>query len=382
MKDVQQLGGDTEIESARIGLSRQLTIDDDNHRIHLHDGVTPGGHIFRPSDENDTRYQEKNEELNNWSFTVGARGFLARTGVGTYALRQVKGTANQINVVNPAGVEGDTTISLPDEINKSITWTGTHTFTEVVTGLGWQGDTMGDHTGGVQGDVIGNVTGNLTGDSEGTHTGPHIGPVDARGEQVQFSDESIPQSAVEGLQDALGSIPGALPTGIVCAWYGTLGNVPAGWLLCDGQNGTPDLRERFIMGGGGDFAVHTTGGVETFTPAGTIAAGGTHNHTGTVAGTAITIAQMPAHAHLNGVTDNIATLFNHGSAAANPTTAQSIESGGSTGTLEGNTTSVGGGQSHTHGLTIDNGGNHTHAFAGTAGDARPPFYVLAFIMKA
>ncbi len=36
--------------------------------------------------------------------------------------------------------------------------------------------------------------------------------------------------------------------GIICAWSGTIENIPSGWALCDGQNGRPDLRGRFILG--------------------------------------------------------------------------------------------------------------------------------------
>ncbi|WNZ27754.1 tail fiber protein [Leptolyngbya sp. NK1-12] len=37
-------------------------------------------------------------------------------------------------------------------------------------------------------------------------------------------------------------------SGMILMWTGSVNNVPAGWALCNGQNGTPDLRERFIMG--------------------------------------------------------------------------------------------------------------------------------------
>jgi hypothetical protein len=40
-----------------------------------------------------------------------------------------------------------------------------------------------------------------------------------------------------------------LPPGSVIMWNGTTGNIPEGWVLCDGQNGTPDLTDRFIFGG-------------------------------------------------------------------------------------------------------------------------------------
>lgn len=56
-----------------------------------------------------------------------------------------------------------------------------------------------------------------------------------------------------------------LPRGVIVAWTGT--QAPAGWALCNGQNGTPDLRGRFIYGfGGGQGAIiNKRGGAETHT---------------------------------------------------------------------------------------------------------------------
>jgi microcystin-dependent protein len=51
-----------------------------------------------------------------------------------------------------------------------------------------------------------------------------------------------------------------VPYGIITIWSGELANIPSGWVLCDGQNGTPDLRGRFVMGAGGSYAANSTGG--------------------------------------------------------------------------------------------------------------------------
>ena len=67
-----------------------------------------------------------------------------------------------------------------------------------------------------------------------------------------------------------------LPTGIICLWFGSIGSIPSGWVLCDGNNGTPDLRNKFLVGAGDSYAVDGTGGnathVHTFT-------GDGHTHT-------------------------------------------------------------------------------------------------------
>lgn len=43
-------------------------------------------------------------------------------------------------------------------------------------------------------------------------------------------------------------------------YVGDLDNIPHGWFLCDGSNGTPDLRDRFITGAGLSYNLHDIGG--------------------------------------------------------------------------------------------------------------------------
>lgn len=43
-------------------------------------------------------------------------------------------------------------------------------------------------------------------------------------------------------------------------WSGTTNNVPRGWALCNGTNGTPDLTDKFVLGAGATFPVGSTGG--------------------------------------------------------------------------------------------------------------------------
>lgn len=54
----------------------------------------------------------------------------------------------------------------------------------------------------------------------------------------------------------MGLYTAGIPSGVICMWAGTVAAVPAGWYLCDGTNGTPNLSDRFIVG-------------ETVTPGGT-----------------------------------------------------------------------------------------------------------------
>jgi len=55
----------------------------------------------------------------------------------------------------------------------------------------------------------------------------------------------------------------ALPAGSILLWSGAIVDIPSGYLLCDGSAGTPDLRDRFIMGAGGTYAPGASGGAST-----------------------------------------------------------------------------------------------------------------------
>ena len=52
----------------------------------------------------------------------------------------------------------------------------------------------------------------------------------------------------------------AIPSGGIIIWSGASNAIPSGWYLCNGSNGTPDLRNRFVVGAGSTYAVGATGG--------------------------------------------------------------------------------------------------------------------------
>lgn len=66
----------------------------------------------------------------------------------------------------------------------------------------------------------------------------------------------------------------SLPIGFIALWRGSIGSIPDGWHLCDGSNGTPDLRDRFVVGAGVSYSPDDTGGAvshsHTFTSDGHI----------------------------------------------------------------------------------------------------------------
>jgi hypothetical protein len=51
-----------------------------------------------------------------------------------------------------------------------------------------------------------------------------------------------------------------IPSGGIILWSGSIGSIPAGYVLCNGTNGTPDLRDRFVVGAGSTYAVDAIGG--------------------------------------------------------------------------------------------------------------------------
>lgn len=56
---------------------------------------------------------------------------------------------------------------------------------------------------------------------------------------------------------------GNLPIGAILPYHGDLTKIPHGWYLCDGKNGTPDLRDRFIVGAGSNYQLDWNGGSTT-----------------------------------------------------------------------------------------------------------------------
>jgi hypothetical protein len=61
------------------------------------------------------------------------------------------------------------------------------------------------------------------------------------------------QTKAELLSDSFGTnATGTIPIGGIIMWSGSITSIPAGWNLCDGTSGTPDLRNRFIVGAHSD----------------------------------------------------------------------------------------------------------------------------------
>jgi len=90
------------------------------------------------------------------------------------------------------------------------------------------------------------------------------------------------------------------PRGSILMWSGTLATIPTGWALCDGTNGTPDLRDRFIYGVSAAEEPGATGGATTHTHTVDIAAFASGSPSGTT-DIAIGGAKAASDAHTHSV---------------------------------------------------------------------------------
>ncbi|WP_258103558.1 tail fiber protein [Marinoscillum sp. MHG1-6] len=168
------------------------------------------------------------------------------------------------------------------------------------------------------------------------------------------------------------------PAGTIVMWSGT--TPPNGWALCDGTNG-PDLRGRFVVGyHSGDSDYNSTGKT-----------GGEKAHK-------LTASEMPGHNHSIGSDTHSHTASTSGSDGAHSHTInwsdgvppkvfyrERAGGGNATNGYEGSTTpTIPSGGTHGHQITV-NSDTHTHAMGNTGGsqahENRPPYYVLAYIIK-
>ena len=147
-----------------------------------------------------------------------------------------------------------------------------------------------------------------------------------------------------------------IPLGVITLWYGSIGSVPTGWYLCDGSNGTPDLRDKFVVGAGSTYAVAATGGATTATLVTNNLPAHTHTATSTVTD--------PGHLHLSNAVGLV-----------NPT----INWSGTGGAFYNNSNSTNT-ASATTGITVAT--TNASTGSGTSFSVLNPYYALAYIMKS
>lgn len=208
------------------------------------------------------------------------------------------------------------------------------------------------------------------------------------------------------------------PSGGIVMWNGTTTNIPSGWALCDGSNGTPDLRDRFIVGAGRNYSVNSIGGADSVSltesqmpsHSHSMGSAGDHSHSGSTSGDG-------SHSH-SGSTGGASANHTHGG-STNPSGnhghdapwfrgigqggaswavanggdnrrtndagdhAHSFTTGGHSNDHAHSFSVSGGG--HSHSVSINGVGGHTHSISGAGSNQphenRPPYYALCFIMK-
>jgi hypothetical protein len=210
-----------------------------------------------------------------------------------------------------------------------------------------------------------------------------------------------------------------IPAGLITMWSGSVASIPAGWLLCNGASGTPDLRDRFVVGAGSTYIPGNTGGATTATLAvvnlpshqhGISGSGTTgNNNVGHVHSFNVNSGTQSAnHAHTLNINTNTAGAHSHtytrpdytenlntleGTSVSTDSTVTSTSShAGHVHNVSG--TTADNNANHLHNVAGDTGGNsadHNHTFSftgtsdatgsGTAFGILPPYYALAYIMK-
>jgi len=165
-----------------------------------------------------------------------------------------------------------------------------------------------------------------------------------------------------------------VPVGGIIMWSGSLGTIPSGWSLCNGTNGTPDLRDKFVVAAGGTYSPNDTGGADSVSLSEnelpshdhSMSSAGSHSHTG--------------QTFIDGGHRHSATVIVGGGGGGKSTFGAT--DGGPIFTSTAFTNTDG---QHQHGLTIDSAGSHSHNINNTGGNAahenRPPYFALAYIMK-
>jgi hypothetical protein len=151
----------------------------------------------------------------------------------------------------------------------------------------------------------------------------------------------------------------AIPSGLISMWSGSIASIPSGWVLCNGSNSTPDLRNRFIIGAHSDtasVAYSTVTGSNTQTGGTKDAAVVSHTHTAT------SVVTDPGHTHVQGGNGALCP----GGGSQEPLGASASVYGFST-------------QSAVTSISVAT----TNATAGSSGTDQnlPPYYALAYIMK-
>ena len=170
----------------------------------------------------------------------------------------------------------------------------------------------------------------------------------------------------KGQKGEIGSITAAIPSGGIIIWSGASNAIPSGWYLCNGSNGTPDLRNRFIIGAGSSYSVNATGGSANATLV-------SHSHS--VSGS------TGNDSHNHGITDpgHSHTMSANWHNSVNSGGALSFKDVANSNQIQSNTTGISiNSDTHNHSIS---GSTNTQGSSATNANL-PPYYALCYIMKS
>ena len=179
---------------------------------------------------------------------------------------------------------------------------------------------------------------------------------------------SVVEVIYDGTQFQLVNPANTIPSGVITMWSGSIATIPASWYLCNGSNGTPDLRNKFIVGAYSDdsgVAKTTITGASTQTGGSADAIVVSHTHTATVTDA--------GHFHSTGNPDTGGgSYFGVIAATGGNSTSRDGLTGGliNSNTYQTNT--------KTTGITV---ANSTEGVSATNANL-VPYFALAYIMKA
>ena len=182
-------------------------------------------------------------------------------------------------------------------------------------------------------------------------------------------------SQIQEFNESTDSLLGAIPIGGIIMWSGKIADIPPNYDLCNGSNGTPDLRNRFVIGANADDGGNATTNIETGTYSGSNIAkqtGGfknavlqTHDH-------------KYAFASENSTTPDIGNNFGS-SGITNVTKVQDpINELSQTGGDDG--TDLAGYTADTQKVGVNQAGGDSNSQTGCDANL-PPYFALAYIMR-
>lgn len=118
-------------------------------------------------------------------------------------------------------------------------------------------------------------------------------PFDSKAKGIKFKATNTGYGKIVSIDDNGNLNSFEFPKGIIVAWSGEITKIPDGWTLCNGSNGAPDLRGRFILG-----ANPNTGGNTNFMVNEMNAIGGEEK-------VQLKVEELPKHSHSINVCEDV-----------------------------------------------------------------------------